>query len=85
MKFFKQDTIITLQQKRKEAIILIVCFILANLLNLSGILIYKTSFTELYTQWAIVIVISMILYTLTIIFRSLLLLINKHKNRHNKG
>jgi len=79
MKFFKQDTIITSRQKRKEAIILLVCFILANLLNLTGILIYKTSFTELYSQWAVVLAIGLLFYGLTMLFRIILLLIKKTK------
>lgn len=82
MKFFKQDTIITSRQKRKEAIILLVCFILANLLNLTGILIYKTSFTELYSQWAVVLAIGLLFYGLTMLFRIILLLIkNTNKSK----
>ncbi len=79
MKFFNQDTIITSVQKRKEAIILLLCFILANLLNLTGILIYKTSLTELYSQWAIVLAISLIFYGLTVLFRFTFILMKKSK------
>ncbi len=79
MKLFNQDTIITAGQKRKEAIILLICFVLANLLNLTGILIYKTSFTELYSQIGIVLVISILLYGLTVLFRLILFLAAKIK------
>lgn len=57
-----KDSIITSQQKKKELISLLVCFIIANLTNLYAIIIYQTHFTEMITSIFYVIIFTFIIY-----------------------
>ncbi len=66
-----KNTIITVQQKKREIIIGLLCFLAANLVNLAAILIYKTSFTELIKSLGYVVVFSIVIYVFVGIVRIL--------------
>lgn len=57
-----KDTLITARRKRKELFSWLICFIIANLLNLYAIITYKTSYMELLTSIFYVIIFSCVLY-----------------------
>jgi 1,4-dihydroxy-2-naphthoate octaprenyltransferase len=57
-----KDTIITAKRKKTEIITLLVCFILANLLNLYAIIHYKTAFIELLTCLGYIAIATIVLY-----------------------
>ncbi len=63
-----KDTLITAKRKKKELIVLLICFALANLANLYSIIAYHTKFSELLTSLLYVVVFAVALY----IFWSLL-------------
>ena len=69
MQFFNNDTLIPARVKRREALILLVCFVLALVLNIAGILIYDTSWKELFTQLPVVLAITVVGYLVTAIAR----------------
>lgn len=79
MQFFKNDTLIPAQVKRREAAILLACLVLAILLNIAGILIYDTSWKELLTQLPVVLAITGVVYLITAIARLIVVLIGKIK------
>jgi len=79
MQFFNNDTLIPARVKRREALILLVCFVLALVLNIAGILIYDTSWKELFTQLPVVLAITAVVYLVTAIARLIAALIGKIK------
>ncbi len=73
-----KDTIITAKQKRKEVITWLVCFLVANLINLYAIIAYNnTSFSELFTSLGYVFVASLAIYFLWTIIRILFYALRK--------
>jgi hypothetical protein len=54
---------------RREFIIWLIAFILSNLLNVYGIIHYKTRWIELITQLGYVFVLSLLLYFLVALIR----------------
>jgi hypothetical protein len=54
---------------RREFIIWLIAFLLSNLLNVYGIIHYKTSWIELVTQLGYVFVLSLLLYFLVALIR----------------
>lgn len=73
-----KDTIITAKQKRKEVITWLVCFLIANLINLYAIIAYNnTSFSELFTSLGYVFVASLAIYFLWTIIRILFYALRK--------
>ncbi|MDH6313497.1 hypothetical protein M2137_002287 [Parabacteroides sp. PFB2-10] len=78
-----KDTLITAKRKKIEIITLIVCFILANLVNLYAIISYKTPFIELLTQLGYILLFTIVLYAgwscLRIVFYYLKKLFTKQK------
>ena len=46
-----KDTLITAHRKKVELLTWLVCFVMANLLNLYAIIAYKTSFLEVLTSF----------------------------------
>ncbi|MEG1586758.1 MAG: hypothetical protein RR346_07775 [Bacteroidales bacterium] len=67
-----KDTVITRQQKIKELIYLSILFLLVCILNLISIVIYKTSFTELFSEIPRVLLITGILYFIILLIRILI-------------
>ena len=74
-----KDTIITAKRKRKEIITLIVCFIIANLVNLYAIFQYKTAYTEILTSLGYVLVLTLALYVLWTVIRLIIYAIKRPK------
>ena len=77
MQFFNNDTLIPAGVKRREALILLVCFALALVLNIACILIYDTSWKELFTQLPVVLAITGVVYLITALARLIAGLIGK--------
>ena len=63
-----KDTLITARRKN-ELFTWLICFAIANLLNLYAIIAYKTSFQELLTSFFYVITFSCALYVLWTVLR----------------
>ena len=57
-----KDTVITVKRKKIEIATLIMCFIIANLINWYAIVRYKTSYIELFTSLGYVIILTLTLY-----------------------
>ena len=67
-----KDTVITAKQKKREAITLLVCFLMANVINFYAIITYdNTSFSELFTSLGYVFVASLAIYFFWTILRIL--------------
>jgi uncharacterized membrane protein YczE len=67
-----KDTVITVKRKKIEIIALIVCFIIANLINLYAIIRYKTSYTELFSMLGYMLILTVALYVLWTAIRLIL-------------
>jgi len=72
-----KDTIITAQRKRKEIKIYLICISIAFSLNIFAIIFYKTNWSELFTQWHVVLLLSVIIYIFSVLIRILYFLIKK--------
>lgn len=82
-----KDTLITGKRKKTELITLLVCFVLANLINLYAIISYNTSFNELYSSIGYVFVLSVSIYlgwTFVRILFYLICKLYKHINHKTK-
>lgn len=66
-----KDIVIKGRSVKREIIVLGICFVLVNLLNVWAIHSYGTQWRELYTVWFAVIASTALLYILTIPFRLL--------------
>lgn len=66
-----KDTVITADRKKSELLILLYCFIAANVFNLVGIVIYSSPAIELLTQLHIVLLLSLGFYFIVGVFRIL--------------
>ena len=67
-----KDIVITQTRIKKEFLILIGCFIVAFITNVVSIVVYRTSWVEIFTQIGYVIVIALVLYFLLLLIRILL-------------
>lgn len=76
-----KDTIITGKRKKTELIILICCFVFAELINIYSILKYKSSWKEIYSMLHVVIILTVLSYFLVFFFRFLFKLIFCKKNK----
>jgi hypothetical protein len=64
---------------RREFIIWMIAFLFANLLNVYGIIHYKTRWIELFTQLGYVFVLSLLFYFLVALIRLLVGILRKKK------
>ena len=64
-----KDTIISVAVKRRELKILLVCFILANVVNWVAIIKFGTPWYEVFTQVGYVTVSSLLFYGLLLLVR----------------
>ncbi|MDR1673707.1 MAG: hypothetical protein LBS09_09660 [Bacteroidales bacterium] len=64
-----KDITITVQQQKKELKYLIVSFLLAEAINLTTILCYRTEFKELYTKILTVLVVTVVIYFFILLVR----------------
>ena len=74
-----KDIILTAKRVKKELIVLLVCFIIAFVINVAAIIIYKTPWYEMFSQIGYVAVIAIVLYLLLAIIRGLISLIRKSR------
>ena len=59
-----KDTIISAKTKRRELIILLVCFAVANIVNWCAIIKFAAPWYEIFTQIGYVVVTTLVLYAL---------------------
>lgn len=64
-----KDTTITAADKKREIIVLLACFLVAFLLNVVAIFLYKTEWNELYTMLHVVVLLALGIYLLSWIVR----------------
>ena len=77
-----KDTVLTARRKKIEIITLLVCFVLANLVNLYAIITYHRSMMEMITY---IIIFAFVLYAawalLRLLFYGVKALFTKKRNR----
>ena len=64
-----KDTVITASMKRRELLIWLICFVVANVVNVATIIKFQTSWLEIFTQIGYVVVLSILLYGLVAVVR----------------
>lgn len=64
-----KDSIITAGVKRRELIIWLICFAIANVVNWCAIIKFSTPWYEIFTQIGYVIVTSLVIYGLLLALR----------------
>ena len=64
---------------RREFIIWLFAFLFSNLLNVYGIVHYKTSWTELFTELGYVFVLSLLIYFLVALIRLMVGILRKRR------
>lgn len=69
-----KDIIITGKRIRTELLMLLYCYIVANLLNVFAIIYYQSSWMELFTWQRFVLFIAVIFYLITVVLRGLIYL-----------
>lgn len=72
-----KDIVITGERRKKELLILLICFLAAFALNIASIIIYKTSWTEVFSQIGYVVVIAVLFYLVLAMVRFLVCWIRK--------
>lgn len=65
-----KDTIITAAVKRRELWILLVCFIVANVVNWCAILKFERPWWEIFSQIGYVVVTTLVIYDLLLALRA---------------
>lgn len=80
-----RDTVLTARRKKIEIITLLVCFVLANLVNLYAIITYHRSMMEMITSIFYIIIFAFVLYAawtlLRLLFYGVKILFTKKRNR----
>ena len=80
-----KDTVLTARRKKIEIITLLVCFVLANLVNLYAIITYHRSMMEMITSIFYIIIFAFVLYAAWTLLRFLFYggkaLFTKKRNR----
>lgn len=83
-----KDTLITAHRKKIELLTWLVCFAIANMVNLYAIISYKTSLWELFTSIFYVFTFSCVIYIFWTVIRLLYyrikITITNKKNRELK-
>ena len=64
-----KDIHITIKRQKAEIIWLAACFCVAELINVIAIIIYDTSWSDLYTQILWVLIITCFLYAVSVALR----------------
>lgn len=67
-----KDIIITGKRRKKELQILLFCFVVAFLINVLAVIIYKTPWHEIFSQIGYVAVITVVLYLIVVLVRFLI-------------
>ena len=64
-----KDTVISAATKRRELIIWLVCFVVANIINWAAIIKFQSPWYEVFTQIGYVVVTSLLIYGLLLLVR----------------
>lgn len=72
-----KDIVVTHKRLKKEGYIFLTCFSIAFIINIYSIIIYKAPWYELLTQIGYVLIISIIIYIVVLIVRTIPFLIRK--------
>ncbi|MDR2915553.1 MAG: hypothetical protein LBV74_12090 [Tannerella sp.] len=72
-----KDLHISAKRQKSELKWFAACFCIAVLINVSSIIIYKTPWSEVFTQLLWVLVIACILYALSIAFRLVIYMLKR--------
>ena len=72
-----KDIHIPIKRQKSEIKWLVACFCIAFLTNILSILIYKTSWSEVFTQLLWVLVVTGVFYAISVAVRVLLCLIKR--------
>ena len=72
-----KDLHISAKRQKFEIKCFVVCFCTAFLINVIAILIFKTSWSEIYTQLLWVLIITCVLYVISIVLRAFYYLIRR--------
>ena len=72
-----KNIVITPQIIKRELLIWLFCLIIAIGMNIYAIVIYETSWSELYSQLGYVVAVSIVLYLIQWIFRGLFRLVKR--------
>lgn len=79
-----KDIVFTSTRQKKELRIFGICFAIGFLMNVISIIIYKTSWIEIFTQLGYVLAIAIVLYLLLAIFRGIIKWIRKAFRKKQK-
>jgi hypothetical protein len=80
-----KEILITPDRQKTELFILLASFIGAISLNILGIIIYHTEWKELYSQWFIILIITVVIYFIVLFLRLLFLAITLPLRRKKNG
>ncbi len=64
-----KDTVISAATKRRELLIWLACFVVANIINWVAIVKYQAPWYEIFTQIGYVVVTSLLIYGLLLLLR----------------
>lgn len=67
-----KDLVITSKRIKKEFYILLICFVIAFIINVVAVTTYKTPWSEIFTQIGYVIIITVLLYLLSAFARGVI-------------
>lgn len=70
-----KDLTITAKQIRRELVLLLICFVIAEGVNIFSMIKYGTPWTEFFTQIGFVLIITAALYIILIAVRVLIWLV----------
>ena len=79
-----KDIVFTPERQKKELLIFGICFAIGFLMNLISIIVYKTAWSEIFTQLGYVFVIAVVIYLILAIFRSIIKLTRKLITKRKK-
>lgn len=72
-----KDIIITSKRQKKELYILAACFFISFIINIAAVIIYKTTWKEVFTQIGYVVAITIVIYTISSILRLLIKMLSR--------
>jgi NADH:ubiquinone oxidoreductase subunit K len=72
-----KDIILSSKRQKAEILWFVVCFCVAVLLNVFAIFLYKTSWSELYTQFLWILIITCVLYAVSVGIRWIVYLVRR--------
>lgn len=80
-----KDITITSKRLKKELYILVACFVIASIINLIAIVVYKTPWYELFTQVGYVGVITILLYVILLLIRGVVAVVGRLMKKDYTG